>query len=44
MGHHVPGRDDVEIFPYMAGGGCSLPGSGKTLMPGEGYEGLLSLY
>ena len=26
----VPGRDDVEIFPYMAGGGCSLPGSGKT--------------
>ena len=36
----VPGRDDVEIFPYMAGGGCSLPGSGKTLMPGEGYEGV----
>lgn len=36
----VPDRDDVEIFPYMAGGGCSLPGSGKTLMPGEGYEGV----
>lgn len=36
----VPGRDDVEIYPYMAGGGCSLPGSGKTLMPGEGYEGV----
>lgn len=36
----IPGRDDVEIFPYMAGGGCSLPGSGKTLMPGEGYEGV----
>ena len=36
----IPGCDDVEIFPYMAGGGCSLPGSGKTLMPGEGYEGV----
>ena len=36
----IPGRDDIEIFPYMAGGGCSLPGSGKTLMPGEGYEGV----
>ena len=36
----IPGRDDVEILPYMAGGGCSLPGSGKTLMPGEGYEGV----
>lgn len=36
----VTGRDDVEIFPYMAGGGCSLPGSGKTLMPAEGYEGV----
>ncbi|WP_028257184.1 L(+)-tartrate dehydratase subunit alpha [Veillonella montpellierensis] len=36
----IPNRDDVEIFPYMAGGGCSLPGSGKTLMPGEGYEGV----
>lgn len=36
----IPDRDDVEIFPYMAGGGCSLPGSGKTLMPGEGYEGV----
>lgn len=36
----IPDRDDVEIYPYMAGGGCSLPGSGKTLMPGEGYEGV----
>ena len=25
----------------MAGGGCSLPGQGKTLMPGEGYEGVV---
>lgn len=36
----LPDRDDVEIYPYMAGGGCSLPGSGKTLMPGEGYPGV----
>ena len=32
------GRDDVEIYTYMAGGGCSLPGRAKVLMPGEGYE------
>lgn len=36
----VPNNDKCEIFAYMAGGGCSLPGSGKTLMPGEGYEGV----
>lgn len=34
----VPDRDDVEIYTYMAGGGCSLPGRAKVLMPGEGYE------
>ena len=36
----VDGRDDVEIYPYMAGGGCSLPGKAMVLMPGEGYEGV----
>ena len=36
----VPGRDDCEIYTYMAGGGCSLPGQAKVLMPGEGYEGV----
>lgn len=36
----VPGRDDCEIYTYMAGGGCSLPGKAKVLMPGEGYEGV----
>lgn len=36
----MPGRDDCEIYVYMAGGGCSLPGSAKVLMPGEGYEGV----
>jgi L(+)-tartrate dehydratase alpha subunit len=25
----------------MAGGGCSLPGQGKTLMPAAGYEGVV---
>ena len=36
----APGRDDCEIYTYMAGGGCSLPGHAKVLMPGEGYEGV----
>lgn len=37
----VPGRDDIEIYMYMAGGGCSLPGMAKVLMPLEGYEGIV---
>ena len=32
------GRDDLALHIYLAGGGCSLPGQGRTLMPGEGYE------
>lgn len=35
----VPGRDDVMVGIYMAGGGCSLPGTAKVLAPLEGYEG-----
>lgn len=35
----IPNSDKLELDVYMAGGGCSLPGQGKTLMPGEGYEG-----
>ncbi len=31
----------AEIDVYMAGGGCTLPGSAKVLMPGEGYEGVV---
>ncbi|MDU0968038.1 MAG: L(+)-tartrate dehydratase subunit alpha [Actinomycetaceae bacterium] len=34
----IPDWDGVEMDVYLAGGGCSLPGQGKTLMPGEGYE------
>lgn len=34
----VEGRDDLELHVYLAGGGCSLPGQGRTFMPGEGYE------
>ncbi|MDR2143648.1 MAG: L(+)-tartrate dehydratase subunit alpha [Treponema sp.] len=30
---------DLDLYLYMAGGGCSLPGFAKTLMPLEGYEG-----
>lgn len=37
----MPNRDDVEIYCYMAGGGCSLPGTAKVLMPLEGYEGVV---
>lgn len=37
----MPDSDKLELDVYMAGGGCSLPGQGKTLMPGEGYEGVV---
>ncbi len=36
----IPERDDVEIYTYMAGGGCTLPGKAMVLMPGAGYEGV----
>lgn len=37
----VPASDEVTITAYMAGGGCSLPGSARVLMPLEGYEGVV---
>jgi L(+)-tartrate dehydratase alpha subunit len=37
----VPDSDEVKIYVYMAGGGCSLPGAAKVLMPLEGYEGIV---
>ena len=36
----VPNSDQCEIYTYMAGGGCTLPGKAMVLMPGEGYEGV----
>jgi len=36
----VPNSDKCEIYAYMAGGGCSLPGKAMVLMPGAGYEGV----
>ena len=36
----VPNWDGCEIYTYMAGGGCTLPGCATVLMPGEGYEGV----
>lgn len=36
----VPNADTCEIFVYMAGGGCSLPGKAMVLMPSAGYEGV----
>lgn len=37
----VPGSREAIIYVYMAGGGCSLPGTAKVLMPLEGYEGII---
>lgn len=37
----VPGFDGLHLDVYMAGGGCSLPGRSKVLMPLEGYEGVV---
>ena len=36
----VPTLDSCTIDVYMAGGGCTLPGAAKVLMPGQGYEGV----
>lgn len=36
----VPEKDSCTIDVYMAGGGCTLPGAAKVLMPGQGYEGV----
>ena len=36
----VPNSDACEIYAYMAGGGCTLPGKAMVLMPGAGYEGV----
>ena len=36
----VPNSDKCEIYAYMAGGGCTLPGKAMVLMPGAGYEGV----
>lgn len=36
----IPHDSGLTLEVYMAGGGCSLPGQGKTLMPAAGYEGV----
>lgn len=36
----IPNSDKCEIYSYMAGGGCTLPGKAMVLMPGAGYEGI----
>ena len=36
----IPESSDLRIRLYMAGGGCSLPGRSKVLMPLEGTEGI----
>jgi len=39
----VPDNDQCDMYTYMAGGGCTLPGFAKVLMPGEGYEGVVKV-
>ncbi len=34
----VPDGDTCTIDVYLAGGGCTLPGAAKVLMPAAGYE------
>jgi len=51
IGHRVPwidwelvrDSDCLEIYFYMAGGGCSLPGMSTVLMPLEGYDGVAKI-
>lgn len=37
----IPNDSNITIDVYMSGGGCSLPGAAKVLMPSEGYEGVV---
>lgn len=36
----VPDSSQLRLRMYMAGGGCSLPGRSKVLMPLEGVDGI----
>lgn len=36
----IPHSSDLRIRLYLAGGGCSLPGRSKVLMPLEGIRGI----
>ncbi|MDR2211481.1 MAG: L(+)-tartrate dehydratase subunit alpha [Spirochaetaceae bacterium] len=36
----VSGGDTIQVFAYMAGGGCSLPGFARVFMPLDGYGGI----
>jgi len=37
----VPNDTGITIDVYMAGGGCTLPGAARVLMPAAGYEGVV---
>jgi len=34
----IPGSDKLQLYAYLAGGGCSLPGFAQVFTPLEGYE------
>ncbi len=37
----IPSSDECEIYIYLAGGGCSLPGRARVFTPGIGYEAMI---
>lgn len=37
----IPGSDEMEVYTYLSGGGCSLPGKAEVMMPLSGYGGIV---
>lgn len=37
----MPNNNDIEIYLYMAGGGCSMPGAAKVFLPIDGFEAII---
>ncbi len=38
----IPDSDECEIYVYLAGGGCSLPGSSRVFTPSSAYESMIN--
>lgn len=37
----IPDSNECEIYVYLAGGGCSLPGSSRVFTPSSAYESMI---
>lgn len=37
----IPGRSDMHICTYFAGGGCCLPGCARVFKPSDGYAAIV---